>query len=52
MKSRIDLLIVVHNSRKLIPPLIASLRTITVPVTGYFLDNDSRDGTADLLATE
>ena len=52
MTSKIDLLIIVHNSRRLIPALIASLKTITVPVTAYFLDNDSRDGSAEALVSE
>jgi GT2 family glycosyltransferase len=47
--SKVDLLIIVHNSRQLIPSLIESLRTISIPVTAFFLDNDSHDGTADVL---
>jgi GT2 family glycosyltransferase len=34
----------------LIPSLVESLRSISFPVTAYFLDNGSRDGTADALA--
>lgn len=52
MYSDADLLIVFHNSRQWIPELLASLRQISIPVTAYFLDNASTDGTADLLAQE
>lgn len=52
MSSAVDLLIVFHNSRQWVPDLIASLRQISVPITAYFLDNASTDGTADLLADE
>jgi GT2 family glycosyltransferase len=48
----VDLLIVLHNSRQWVPDLMASLRQISIPVTAYFLDNASTDGTADLLADE
>jgi GT2 family glycosyltransferase len=34
----------------LIPSLIQSLRSISIPVTAYFLDNGSHDGTADAIA--
>jgi GT2 family glycosyltransferase len=47
--SRVDLLIILYNSRRLIPSLVASLRTISIPVTAFFLDNDSHDGTPDAL---
>jgi GT2 family glycosyltransferase len=47
--SRVDLLVILHNSRQLIPSLIDSLRTISIPVTAYFLDNDSKDGTPEAL---
>jgi GT2 family glycosyltransferase len=47
----IDVLIVLYNSAKFIQPLIDSLGRITIPVTLYFLDNASSDGTADLIAT-
>ncbi|HLH29961.1 MAG TPA: glycosyltransferase family 2 protein [Terriglobia bacterium] len=50
MSSKVDLLIIVHNSKALIPSLIQSLSTITTPVTAYFLDNASHDGTPDALA--
>ena len=50
MTSRIDVIIVLHNSRPLIPSLIASLENVTVPVTAYFLDNGSSDGTPEVLA--
>jgi GT2 family glycosyltransferase len=48
--SDVDLLIVLHNSRKWIPELLASLHQISIPIRAYFLDNASTDGTADLLA--
>ena len=50
MSPRVDLLVVLHNSRSLIPSLIQSLRSISIPVTAYFLDNGSHDGTADAIA--
>jgi len=48
--SEVDLLIVVHNSRRWIPGLLESLRRISVPVTAYFIDNASSDDTPDLLS--
>jgi len=48
----VDLLIVFHNSRRWIPDLLTTLRQISIPITAYFLDNASTDGTPDLLATE
>jgi len=48
----VDLLIVFHNSRRWIPDLLVSLRQISVPITAYFLDNASTDGTPGLLADE
>jgi GT2 family glycosyltransferase len=48
----VDLLIVFHNSRRWIPDLMATLRQISIPITAYFLDNASTDGTPELLATE
>ena len=50
MTSKVDLLIILHNSRKLVPGLVDSLRTISIPVTAFFLDNDSHDGTPDVLS--
>ena len=50
MTPEIDVLIVLYNSAKFLPPLLASLRRITLPVTFYFLDNASTDGTAESLA--
>ena len=52
MTPAVDLLIIFHNSRRWISDLMASLREISIPVTAYFLDNASTDGTPDLLATE
>ena len=51
MTPDVDLLIVFHNSRRWIPELMAALRNISVPVTAYFLDNASSDGTPELLAS-
>lgn len=50
MTSKVDLLVVFHNSKHLLPSLIGSLRNISVPITAYFLDNGSRDGTPEALA--
>lgn len=50
MTSEIDLFVVFHNSRRWIPGLLASLQSISVPVTAYFLDNASSDETPELLA--
>jgi GT2 family glycosyltransferase len=50
--AEVDLLIVFHNSRQWIPDLLASLRQLSLPIRAYFLDNASKDGTADLLAEE
>ena len=51
MTGAVDLFIVFHNSRRWIPDLMAALSEISIPVTGYFLDNASTDGTPELLAT-
>jgi GT2 family glycosyltransferase len=48
--SDIDVLVLLHNSRSLIPGFLESLRRISIPVTVFFLDNDSSDGSPDLLA--
>jgi GT2 family glycosyltransferase len=45
-----DLLIVFHNSRRWIPRLMESLKNISIPITAYFIDNASSDGTPELLA--
>jgi GT2 family glycosyltransferase len=47
---RIDVLVLLYNSRALIPALLESLRRITIPVTVFFLDNNSSDGSAGTLA--
>ena len=52
MASNVDVLIVFYNSSKFIGPLLESLRAISIPITAYFLDNNSRDGTAEKLARE
>lgn len=52
MECAVDLLIVFHNSRRWIPELLASLRQISIPLTAYFLDNASTDGTSELLAEQ
>jgi GT2 family glycosyltransferase len=48
--SKIDVIIVLHNSKSLIPSLMGSLESIAVPITAYFLDNASSDGTPEILA--
>jgi GT2 family glycosyltransferase len=48
--SRVDILVVLHNSKSFVPALLNSLRTITIPVKVYFLDNNSHDGTQALVA--
>ena len=50
MTSRIDVLVVFYNSADFVGPLLESLRRLTIPVTAYFLDNASVDGTAAKLA--
>ncbi len=50
MTPRVDLLVIVYNCRSLLPTFVASLRTISTPITAYFLDNGSLDGTPDALA--
>lgn len=49
MTSRVDLLVVLHNSKPLLSAFLASLSNISVPVTLYFLDNNSADGTPDAV---
>ncbi len=51
MTSRIDVLIVFHNSANFVQPLLESLRSLSIPVTAYFLDNGSKDATCETLAT-
>jgi GT2 family glycosyltransferase len=46
----VDLFVIFHNSRQQIPAFLAGLKKLSIPVTAYFLDNDSRDGTPDFLA--
>ena len=50
MTSKVDLLVVMYNCKHLIPLFVSSLRNISIPVTVYFLDNGSQDGTADAVA--
>ena len=50
MVSTVDLLVVMYNSKHVIPSLVAGLRKISVPITAYFLDNNSSDGTPEALA--
>jgi GT2 family glycosyltransferase len=50
--AEVDVLIVLHNSRRWIPELLAGLRDISIPIAVYFLDNNSTDGTPDLLSAE
>jgi len=48
--SEVDVLVLLYNSRSLIPAFVQSLRRITVPMTVYFLDNNSSDGGPELLS--
>ncbi|HEX4997925.1 MAG TPA: glycosyltransferase family 2 protein [Terriglobia bacterium] len=41
----IDLLVVFHDSRRTLDAFLASLGHISIPVSAYFLDNASQDGT-------
>ena len=50
MTGSIDVFVITHNSRHLLPGLLAGLQRVSIPITAYFLDNASDDGTADLLA--
>lgn len=47
----VDLLVIFHNSKDQIPAFLDGLKRISIPLTAYFLDNDSRDGTPDILAS-
>jgi GT2 family glycosyltransferase len=48
----VDVLIVLYNSRRWLPDLLAGLREVSIPINVYFLDNASTDGTAEALASE
>jgi GT2 family glycosyltransferase len=50
--SNVDVLIVFYNSSNFIGPLLDSLRAVSIPITVYFLDNNSTDGTAEMLGRE
>ena len=50
MTSSVDVLVLLHNSSSLIPAFLQSLRKITIPVNVFFLDNNSSDGSPELLA--
>lgn len=50
MTPDLDVLVVLYNSAKFLEPLLNSLRRVTIPITLYFLDNASTDGTADKLS--
>jgi GT2 family glycosyltransferase len=50
--AEVDVLVVLYNSRRWIPQLLAGLRDISIPITAYFLDNNSTDGSADAVAAE
>ena len=52
MTSKVDVLVVLHNSADFLRPLLDSLRRVSIPVTAYFLDNASQDNTAEKLASE
>jgi GT2 family glycosyltransferase len=43
-------LIIGHNSKSFVPSLVEGLRRIAIPVTVYFLDNNSRDGTPEAMS--
>jgi len=45
--TKVDLLVVLHNSKPRLPAFLSSLQRISIPVKAYFLDNNSRDGTHD-----
>ena len=47
--SRIDLLVVFYNSKPMLPAFFTGLRKISLPITAYFLDNHSSDGTAEAV---
>jgi GT2 family glycosyltransferase len=46
---QVDLLIVLYNSKAVLRGLFATLRTLTIPVRAYFLDNNSVDGTPEAV---
>ena len=50
MRADVDVFLLLHDGRHLVRPLINSLERTSVPVTAYFLDNGSVDGTPDRLA--
>jgi GT2 family glycosyltransferase len=52
VKSGIDLLVVLHNSENVLGPFLNSLHRLSVPVTVFFLDNHSADGTAETIVRE
>jgi GT2 family glycosyltransferase len=47
--TRIDLIVVFHNSRHTMDAFRAGLQRISTPVHAWFLDNASRDGTFETL---
>ena len=49
MTSKVDVLVVLHNSKALLPAFLNSLRNISTPVTIHFLDNNSSDGTPESI---
>ena len=50
MTSDIDVFVLLYNNRSLIPAFLKSLCRIAIPVTVFFLDNNSSDGSPELLA--
>jgi GT2 family glycosyltransferase len=46
--SKVDLLVILHNSKSFLPAFFRSLKTISTPVTAYFLDNNSQDDSANV----
>ena len=47
----VDVLIVLYNSARFVDSLVGSLRNISTPITVFFLDNASQDGTCEALAS-
>jgi GT2 family glycosyltransferase len=47
VSSKADVLVVLHNSKRMLPGFFASLARISLPVRLYLLDNNSTDGTPE-----
>jgi len=48
--SEVDVLVLLHNSRSLIPAFLQSLHRIAIPIRVFFLDNNSSDGSPEAVA--